>query len=1453
MFGIFPDIKFEENDLIIPETLLTNDDDKMVEHFFLDVMMENVNQFTGKLNDALKNAKKFIFILKVIGVGCKFNHNQKNYFDDIPIILLSKPKIYYSALSLDLIIKQAIIECDAELSKKIYDSSGINFKKIKSVIFEISIQVDSESTNPDFNPNDIFYRSSSFILLPKCLQYKRGLLNINNNDEKCLIYCCIAHFYDPLSKNGKELQRIRKSNYLLYEEFVPLFNTGGYAVNCLNENQIKKIEKLNNISLTVFQLKENIDNLREDNCKRTEKIDYTNEIESNDEEDLDETIENDENQEYVHQNKRKKTNNQLVNQKWDDYLFLPYRISDYQPDNNNKSDFYFYNSKNVNDRNIYLLMISKGNDSHFVLINKDEFFGNNLVCPNCLQTICDKRSPKKFEKHFELCKEGKPCKIKMLSKDNCKVIFNEFSLQHQLKSYGVFDFETTMEEYTDDTENDTKKIKKYVPNSYGLYYQLFEEKLNNYIFSENDDPNALVDDLLINLKNIATAVFFKLNDIADDKFKWDENDPEYTNYKYRYDNAVQCEVCYKFFSEETKKIIHHDHFTGKFLNVCCSVCNGTLKDLKIFPVLAHNLKGFDCHIIILRLVELGFKVKVIALSAEKYLAVDAKFRIKTGNIVPKVFKNKKTGQYEKIPIKTFFGENTYDNNGKIIYEMIEEEKVMTIRFLDSYAFMSESLDSLIETEKLADKTTLKKYDEMEKSFKHTFTYLRNKMGLNDDQISLLLQKGIYPYGYINNFSKLYEGIPNKNAFNDILSSKSKTDEYYINEIKKMLKWKIFYKYYNQLYIYEDKIKEEEKFEYFMYEIKGFNETFLKDFPHLHIAEENFKKEEDIETEYMKFIKKQIKENYPTTNDKFQLLFDLEYQQVIEVYTKLKCKSFDDYHHWYLLMDCLLLFDCFESDRKFWYENFQVDTLKKYGLPGVSWSCLLKTNFIRMNEMKQYDDINGIAETPEYLTDETMLHLFEHGRRGGICEVEKKYVKISQENLLNNKYNHVLIYVDANNLYGHAMMRKLAYNNFIWLDNNFVDNWNSKLNTNECRIRNYDLNSNYGYTLEVDVHCPNNLHEYFNDYPLFPESMAVNFNDLSDYQKSFKLNSNVKKLLLTLHPKKKYVVTIAYLKLALELGYVCTFIHSIIQYQQKDWFRPYMEIHNKFSDAAKTESVKKKSKNAKNICYGKCCQKQENQFDYKLTKNINEALRLIQSPRYQGFRVKYNEEDENTLVGIKLNKLEYTHNKNISTATDILDKSKEHMARFFYHCIKPFFSVKGRESHLCYTDTDSFILELKMEENANVYKDFILTNREWFDLSSYPEEHAIFEGLPDEEIIKLQKENKKVIGKFKDELEGDYMTTFYGIRPKCYAYDTLNKKQASKCKGITETPSIDKFHRALFGQEFIDANHTKIRSEKHQLYVTQTQKQAFGPYDDKRFIQNRYSIYCIPFGSIHIPK
>ena len=72
----------------------------------------------------------------------------------------------------------------------------------------------------------------------------------------------------------------------------------------------------------------------------------------------------------------------------------------------------------------------------------------------------------------------------------------------------------------------------------------------------------------------------------------------------------------------------------------------------------------------------------------------------------------------------------------------------------------------------------------------------------------------------------------------------------------------------------------------------------------------------------------------------------------------------------------------------------------------------------------------------------------------------------------------LMQLDANNLYGWAMIQKLPVNGFKWVENS------SKFN--EKFIKSYNENSDRGYSFKVEVEYPKSLFNFHKNLSFLPE-------------------------------------------------------------------------------------------------------------------------------------------------------------------------------------------------------------------------------------------------------------------------------------------------------------------------------------------------------------------------------
>ena len=139
--------------------------------------------------------------------------------------------------------------------------------------------------------------------------------------------------------------------------------------------------------------------------------------------------------------------------------------------------------------------------------------------------------------------------------------------------------------------------------------------------------------------------------------------------------------------------------------------------------------------------------------------------------------------------------------------------------------------------------------------------------------------------------------------------------------------------------------------------------------------------------------------------------DEEIQRTMDIIETFNIMNGEELTEKYLKSDVLLLACVFEKFIKVSVNEFDINPLYCVSLLGYTWQCGLK-----------YTGINL-----QTLQDKDMILLLEINIRGGISSVMgNRYVKSDE--------NKKILYIDANNLYGHSMSEPLLYDE-IKFDNN----------------------------------------------------------------------------------------------------------------------------------------------------------------------------------------------------------------------------------------------------------------------------------------------------------------------------------------------------------------------------------------------------------------------------------
>ncbi|EFA09106.1 hypothetical protein TcasGA2_TC015228 [Tribolium castaneum] len=398
--------------------------------------------------------------------------------------------------------------------------------------------------------------------------------------------------------------------------------------------------------------------------------------------------------------------------------------------------FYLTSKKRDIHVNLLLIVDDERMIKHYCLIsNISRLISSQLSKHNHAKFICNGcllffSSEQKLVKHRKYaCNEvvtTLPTSDLIINKFGKEVPGNELTFQNFDKSLKVpfvfyFDFESILKPLRNDNSADnirTIVTHLHEPYSFGYYikcayndnlsiYRTYRGKDAPKIFVKwlQDDVNRLYHD---HLKHIVPLEMTPLDELV-------------------FQISTHCHLCKEPFKTDygslnCDRVRNHCHLTGEFLGPAHSICNLNYKIPKYIPVFCHNLTNYDSHLFIKALATEKTIINCIAQTKEKYITFSKKILV------------------DKVMNTTT---NTVDN----IF--------ITLRFVDSFRFLSFSLDKLSQTLTSNECLTIRKHFP------------------DDNQFNLIRQKGVFPYSYLDCFNKLDDtSLPLIQQFYDNLN---KTD------------------------------------------------------------------------------------------------------------------------------------------------------------------------------------------------------------------------------------------------------------------------------------------------------------------------------------------------------------------------------------------------------------------------------------------------------------------------------------------------------------------------------------------------------------------------------------------------------------------------------------------------------------------------------------------------------
>lgn len=250
---------------------------------------------------------------------------------------------------------------------------------------------------------------------------------------------------------------------------------------------------------------------------------------------------------------------------------------------------------------------------------------------------------------------------------------------------------------------------------------------------------------------------------------------------------------------------------------------------------------------------------------------------------------------------------------------------------------------------------------------------------------------------------------------------------------------------------------------------------------------------------------------------------------------------------------------------------------------------------------------------------------------------------------------------------------------------------------------------------------------------------------------------------------------ANLKMYIEQGMILKKIHRIMKFRQSAWMEPYIQFNTRQRQLAKNDFEKSFFKLANNAVFGRTMMNVRKHKSVQLVNSVEQLRKLTSRRNYHSFTI-FNP----NLIAVNLVKTEVEIKQPIYVGFTVLELSKKLMYEFHYnHIVNKY----GEQARLLFTDTDSLVYHIYTED---IYKD-MLEDIHLFDTSEYPHDHFLHSN-----------ENKKKLGKMKDESFGIPLKEFVGLRSKMYSFKN-GKKTA---KGVKKSVIISSLtHQDYFNCSF----------------------------------------------------
>ena len=266
-----------------------------------------------------------------------------------------------------------------------------------------------------------------------------------------------------------------------------------------------------------------------------------------------------------------------------------------------------------------LSLINDENKSHYVYIkhfkrfmfNKTKHKTKKHFCRYCLQCFSSERV---LQEHREIC-------LEINSKESVKLESGSIKFKNYFKQIAVpfkifadvgCNSEKNHINNKDKNTSYTEKYQNHIPCSFPYKLVCTDDKFSKpvVLYKGTNATDKLIEVILEEYEYCKQIIREHFNKNLSMSVKNDA----------KFQSSNKCLISNKLFTEEDKEVSDHDHITGKYRGSAHSYCNINLKLTKKVPVILHNLRSYDSHLIMEKISKSDVEISVISNGLEKYMA-----------------------------------------------------------------------------------------------------------------------------------------------------------------------------------------------------------------------------------------------------------------------------------------------------------------------------------------------------------------------------------------------------------------------------------------------------------------------------------------------------------------------------------------------------------------------------------------------------------------------------------------------------------------------------------------------------------------------------------------------------------------------------------------------------------------------------------------------------------------